>query len=562
MTTFTTGTHSPRVSLVRQCKSLASLLREEFGVPFRCYDASTGELNWDVDSDDVRLAAPECTPDMIVLLARDSCRLVRTLDDGRFQLTLPLFDPEHPELLAVGALPALAHLRADRAKEHNRLEKWAKSVVERLRTGREVCRHTEKQAKADTFHQAWSSLLVLDRLFHRLRIHKDPAKYRKRILDAAAELLGVQSVCWVSPRGEEPVLGGTCLLSPWDMQQLTLTVARGMPRQNNGLLILNDVTGQSWSGRYPCISNLCLLALNDQRLNGWAIAINKQSTADDTTVKLAAGSQLTDPNLQKPLPRPASSVPFQQTDAAILTPFLSLLGLYTCSANRFHMLKELMVGLARSLTASIDAKDEYTYGHSERVARVAMEIAAELGLDDDEQHDVYLTGLLHDIGKIGVADSVLQKPAPLTAEETLQIQKHVVIGHKILSGLHPISHLLPGVLHHHERYDGTGYPEGLRGDAIPMLARIIAVADSYDAMTSSRPYRPGMSLEQAEQILADGAGVQWDPLVIQAFLKRRQRIHAIRQRGLGDSLQCALDGALREDQFDKTGSSLTAMTRA
>jgi HD-GYP domain-containing protein (c-di-GMP phosphodiesterase class II) len=226
------------------------------------------------------------------------------------------------------------------------------------------------------------------------------------------------------------------------------------------------------------------------------------------------------------------------------------------------MLKELMVGLARSLTASIDAKDEYTYGHSERVARVAMEIAAELGLDDDEQHDVYLTGLLHDIGKIGVADSVLQKPAPLTAEETLQIQKHVVIGHKILSGLHPISHLLPGVLHHHERYDGTGYPEGLRGDAIPMLARIIAVADSYDAMTSSRPYRPGMSLEQAEQILADGAGVQWDPLVIQAFLKRRQRIHAIRQRGLGDSLQCALDGALREDQFDKTGSSLTAMTRA
>lgn len=562
MTTITTATHPPRVSLARQCKSLAALLREEFGVPFRCYDANTGALNWDVDPDDARLAAPECTPDMIGLLASDSQRLVRLLDDGRFQLTLPLFDAEHPELLAVGALPALAHLRADKAKEQNRLEKWVKSVVERLRAGREVRRHTEQQERSDSCNQAWSNLLVLDRLFHCLRIHKGPAKYRKRILDAAAELLGVQSVCWISSRGEEPVLGGTCPLSPWDMQQLTLSVARGMGRQDNGLLILNEVTGQSWSGRYPCISNLCLLALNDQRMSGWAIAINKQSVADDTTVKLAAGSQLSDPNLKKQPSGPVSSVPFQRTDAATLTPFLSLLGLYTSSANRFQMLKELMVGLARSLTASIDAKDEYTFGHSERVARVATEIAAGLGMSDDEQNDVYLAGLLHDIGKIGVADAILQKAGPLTAEETLQIQKHVVIGHKILSGLRPISHLLPGVLHHHERYDGTGYPEGLRGNAIPMLARIIAVADSYDAMTSSRPYRPGMPLEQAEQILTDGAGVQWDPLVIQAFLKRRQRIHAIRQRGIGDSLQCALDGALRDDQFDKADSSLTSMTRA
>ncbi len=164
---------------------------------------------------------------------------------------------------------------------------------------------------------------------------------------------------------------------------------------------------------------------------------------------------------------------------------------------------------------------------------------------EDELSDIYLAGLLHDIGKIGVRDEVLTKRGPLTDEEFKHIQQHVVIGHRILADLHAISHLLPGVLYHHERYDGAGYPEGLKGDAIPLLARILAVADSFDAMSTSRPYRTAMPLERVDEILRQGAGTQWDPLVIDAYVRCRDRLTAIRQRGLGESLRDALDGALR-----------------
>jgi HD-GYP domain-containing protein (c-di-GMP phosphodiesterase class II) len=122
--------------------------------------------------------------------------------------------------------------------------------------------------------------------------------------------------------------------------------------------------------------------------------------------------------------------------------------------------------------------------------------------------------------------------------------------------------LLPGVLYHHERYDGAGYPEGLKGEAIPMLARIIAVADSYDAMSSSRPYRPGMPLERVDEILTKGAGTQWDKNVIEAFGRCRQRLHAIRQRGIGESLRCALDGVIRENDRGEQVSSVATVVKS
>src|SRR5262249_21822227 len=129
--------------------------------------------------------------------------------------------------------------------------------------------------------------------------------------------------------------------------------------------------------------------------------------------------------------------------------------------------------------------------------------------------------------------------------EFKHIQQHPVIGHRILAGLHAIAHLLPGVLYHHERYDGGGYPEGLSGDSIPLLARILAVADSFDAINTTRPYRAALSPERVDQILREGAGAQWDPLVIDAYFRCRDRLIAIRQRGLGESLRDALDGAIR-----------------
>jgi HD-GYP domain-containing protein (c-di-GMP phosphodiesterase class II) len=238
---------------------------------------------------------------------------------------------------------------------------------------------------------------------------------------------------------------------------------------------------------------------------------------------------------------------FRKSDAALLTPFVALLGLHVRASERHQELKDLLVGLTRSLTAALDAKDSYTYGHSERVARIAVELGRELGLQEDELGDIYLTGLLHDVGKIGVRDAVLTKRGPLTPEEFEHVKQHVTIGYAILSDLRPIRNLLPGVLYHHERVDGSGYPDGLAGDAIPLLARILAVADAYDAMSTTRPYREAIPCRKVEEILVQGAGTQWDKQVVDAFLRCRLRIHAIRQRGVGDSLREAIDGALRKD---------------
>ena len=124
----------------------------------------------------------------------------------------------------------------------------------------------------------------------------------------------------------------------------------------------------------------------------------------------------------------------------------------------------------------------------------------------------------------------------------------MTIGYAILSDLRPIRNLLPGVLYHHERIDGTGYPDGLQGEAIPLLARILAVADAYDAMSTNRPYRDALPCRKVEEILVKGGGTQWDKRVVDAFVRCRQRIHTIRQRGVGDSLQLAIDGALRIDK--------------
>src|SRR5262249_17387940 len=150
----------------------------------------------------------------------------------------------------------------------------------------------------------------------------------------------------------------------------------------------------------------------------------------------------------------------------------------------------------------------YTYGHSERVARVAVELGRELGVAEEELSDFYLAGLLHDVGKIGVKDTVLAKTEALTEQEFDELKRHVSVGYTIRRELRQIRNLLPGVLHPHERSDGTGSPDGLSGQAIPLLARILAVADAYEAMGTSRPYRPAIPCGRVEEILREGAGRQ------------------------------------------------------
>jgi HD-GYP domain-containing protein (c-di-GMP phosphodiesterase class II) len=171
-------------------------------------------------------------------------------------------------------------------------------------------------------------------------------------------------------------------------------------------------------------------------------------------------------------------------------------------------------------------------------------LGKQMGLPPAVLSDLYLAGLLHDIGKIGVRDSVLQKPGKLTAEEYEHIKLHVTIGDRLVSNIKPLQHLRAGVRNHHERYDGKGYPDGLAGECIPLQARILAVADSCDAMMAARPYRSAVPAERIDAIMLDGAGTQWDPDIVAQFMICRHELYSICQRGLGDSVFAAVERAL------------------
>ena len=218
---------------------------------------------------------------------------------------------------------------------------------------------------------------------------------------------------------------------------------------------------------------------------------------------------------------------FGTVEASLLSSVAAILGIHSSNIELYRRQAELLAGIVRALTSAIDAKDPYTCGHSDRVARFAVRIAEQLGCDAKTLDTIYLAGLLHDIGKIGVEDHVLRKPGQLTNEEYEHIKRHVEIGHKILSGLGKLEDVLPVVLYHHESWDGAGYPEQLQADRIPLSARIVAVADSYDAMSSDRPYRKGMPPEKIEAIFRSGQGRQWDPQVVQAFFQVWDDIRAM-----------------------------------
>jgi putative nucleotidyltransferase with HDIG domain len=190
-------------------------------------------------------------------------------------------------------------------------------------------------------------------------------------------------------------------------------------------------------------------------------------------------------------------------------------------AEKNQELRTAYIQTIRALAEAIDAKDAYTRGHSERVAVYASRLARQMNLRKELIERVYFSGLLHDVGKIGIPDAIITKPARLTREEYLEIQKHPEIGAKILEPVEFLKHIVPCVRHHHEWYDGceSGYPMQLRGDQIPLPSRIILVCDTVEAMTSDRPYRNALPLETVVRELHKFSGSQFDPTCVDAFLK-------------------------------------------
>ena len=196
--------------------------------------------------------------------------------------------------------------------------------------------------------------------------------------------------------------------------------------------------------------------------------------------------------------------------------------------RQFEQLHALSVGTLEALARTIDAKSPWTAGHSTRVAEVALAIARAMQFDAPAMERIRRGALLHDIGKIGISADILDSPAPLTGEQMAIVREHPALGARILEPLPHCADILPMVLQHHERFDGGGYPAGLAGTGIALDARVLAVADVYDAMTSDRPYRRGLPPRDAAVRISEGAGTQFDPDVVAAFARCVPRIAASR----------------------------------
>lgn len=405
---------------------------------------------------------------------------------------------------------ALAWARQAETWSPRVLLRLAESTVENL-AQRGQLTYLEHEINEAVAHarDTYAELGLLHRLARRLNVSEDDGRMWGRAVEWLAEAVPAQCLAAVSRRSENAderapfdlahreVVHGECPLEPQQVTDLMERLGAAAHRP----LVLNraNTSGPGWS--YPEVHELAAAPIVDgARIAGWLVAINHVGAAHDELCE------------------------FGSAELRLLETAGSMLAIHRSNAGLFYRQADLFDASVRALISSIDAKDRYTHGHSERVARVAVCLAEQLALSKDEVRTIYLGGLLHDIGKIGIDDSVLNNPGKLTPEEFDHIKEHPRLGYEILRGVRQLEKILPIVLHHHEAWDGSGYPDGLQGDEAPLLARVVAVADAFDAMSSDRPYRTGMSDEKLETILRDGAGKQWDPTVVDAFFGARDQI--------------------------------------
>jgi len=342
----------------------------------------------------------------------------------------------------------------------------------------------------------YEELSLIYQISSGMRVNRRASDFFKQTCQDVLEVMDIQAIGVALHADDEsrnkPVLYGPLTLPDAVVCRLS-TQLLPLLRERKGQLLINDVAADkefSWLVGYA--SQLLAVPLQRQEdVLGCLFVLDKPSGE------------------------------FDSMDSKLLNSIANESAIYLENSQLFSDAHGLMMGLMHSLTSAVDAKDAYTCGHSERVALLSRHLAVEIGLSDAEVDRIYMAGLLHDVGKIGVPESVLQKTGRLTADEFDQMKKHPQIGARILADVKQIKSLIPGVLHHHERYDGKGYPSGLAGNHIPLMGRIICLADCFDAMTSNRTYRKALPLEVALTEIRRCAGTQFDPNLAEAFLRTR-----------------------------------------
>ena len=503
--------HTAEPGLEQTLTRSNSLLWKHFGVPFHFYS---------LDSQD-HLAGPNQPLEVgseILQAALAAAKLhgevfVRPLSDLTQLLVIPLENEQQTGMAAVAIFATRP--RSDSEAESSRarpqhesdhgipycnpgfLRQVGQAAQQAIAVNRPVHgRDQELHELVSQLSHNYEEITLMYQLTREARVSRSPREVHELTLTLLSEVLPAGQLVMISVQ-EEPVISrGANVLNPQQCRELIELLENG---QVHAPLVQNHVQSKPWAKQFPGLKRLIAVPVSEagERF-GTLIAIN---TID--------GSEL------------------GSVEASLISAVAAILATHYTNVKLFHDVEELFMGIVRALSSAIDAKDPYTCGHSERVARMAQRLGQELGLPKDQVDLLYLAGLLHDVGKIGIRDAVLCKPGRLNDEEFEHIKAHTRIGHEILSRVRQLGAVLPGVRSHHEIIDGSGYPDGLKGDEIPLMARILAVVDSYDAMSSDRCYRRGLYSERIQEIFRLGAGKQWDPNVVEALLAAHDEIAAL-----------------------------------
>ncbi len=509
------------------------LLREAFDADFALFDARTGNPlsmptfldggNWDLLGETVREVGRRGRAEFI--WENDPVLLLAIPISNHFEfpiVAVGLFATR--EITSDAPLNSLAgelDTNIDRAADWlcqqapvpaHLLQKMASALVRQLNAESRISElELETSQLAEEISTTYEEITLLHRLTRNLKISSGTTQLGQESLMwlnevIPAEGFALQMVSHENTSDDETassadpnfIVRGDV---PLDSEGFTQLVDHFGLDIDQRPLVLNESMPQVCSELIPGIRQLVVVPLTEgEKLFGWLAAFNHETGGEFGTV-----------------------------EANLLNSVATILGIHSGNIDLYREQSELLAGIVQALTSAIDAKDPYTCGHSDRVARVAVRLGQELGYDQETLKTVYMAGLLHDVGKIGISDAVLGKPGKLTLEEFEHIKTHVEIGYRILFDLKQLGDVLPLVRHHHESWDGTGYPHQLAGEDIPALARLAAVADAFDAMSSDRPYRPGMDDTKIDAIFREGAGKQWDPQVVEAFFKIRDEISEISQ---------------------------------
>ncbi|MFH1616109.1 MAG: HD domain-containing phosphohydrolase [Planctomycetota bacterium] len=349
--------------------------------------------------------------------------------------------------------------------------------------------------------QTYEELVVLYKMIRNMKISEPDSNYLQMACDSITELVNVEGIAVLLGKKigyeHQHALAAGAGLIEIDEHFADLLYSRVQQEVSSGKeALLDSEVDAPFRYAWPeWIRNIIAVPLlSNNKITGIMVAVNRIDKSD-----------------------------FDSIDVKMFTSIADECVVFVENGRLFRELKDLFIGSLKALTKSIDAKDEYTRGHSERVALISQWIAHRYAeqkpLEEDVIHKIYLTGLLHDIGKIGVNDAVLTKKGKLSAEELNRIKSHPLIGANILSEIKLMRDITSGVLCHHEHVDGTGYPNGLRGDEIPLIGKIVMLADCFDAMTSRRSYRDAMSIDKAIEEIKSKLGTHFDEEIGQIFIE-------------------------------------------